>query len=198
VAWSHDGRKWLRPSSNDAFLAPQYPWNRAWNSCSNNGPIRVNNQLWFYFGGRTGAHAREMPRSRGVVGLASTGVDQFAAIRSDFVEGFLVTKAMTWPGGDLVLTCSNARYADAHPGSGGGTITVEARDENTTPIPAFGGEQRATYSTTSPGAWQTRQRPVRWPGDRSLDDLKGRRIRLVFFMKDSRLFSFRAQEKTPA
>jgi hypothetical protein len=194
LAFSRDGRQWQRPAVRQAFIGPKYPWNKGWNSCANTVPVRVENQLWFYFGGRSAAHAREAPRSYGAIGLATTGVDQFAAIRADFIEGRLITKPMTWPGGDLVLRCTNTRYSEAHPTSGGGSIAVEVRDEGNMPIPGFSGEQRARHDVVSPKPWQKEEPPVHWAGARSLSELKGRRIRLVFFMRDARLFSFRARE----
>jgi len=196
LAWSHDGLAWQRPQVRSAFIGPTFPWNKGWNSCANTAPFRMGNQLWFYFGGRSEAHGRETPRSYGAIGLATAGVDQFAAIRADFSEGRLVTKPMTWPGGDLILTCTNTRYADAHPKSGGGTIAVEIRDESNLPIPDFSGERKARHDVVSPGPWEKDEPPVRWPGGRSVDELKGRRIRLVFLLRDARVFSFRAQEKT--
>jgi len=57
------------------------------------------------------------------------------------------------------------------------------------------GERRARHNVVSPGPWETRESPVRRPAGLSLDQLKGRRIRLVFLLRDSRLFSFRAQER---
>ena len=57
------------------------------------------------------------------------------------------------------------------------------------------GERRARHDVVSPGPWETREPPVRWPAGPSLDQLKGRRIRLVFPPRDSRLFSFCARER---
>jgi hypothetical protein len=196
LAWSHDGRNWQRPAVRQAFIGPQYPWNKGWNSCANTAPVRVGNQLWFYFGGRSAAHGRELPRSYGAIGLATTGVDQFAAIRADFSEGRLITKPMTWPGGDLVLRSTHTRYPAGHPKAGGGALAVEIRDEANRAVAGFAGAQRAQHDVVSPGPWDVKEPPVRWPGGKSLDELRGRRIRLVFFLRDSRLFSFRAQEKT--
>jgi len=194
LAWSRDGLGWKRPQVRRAFIGPTYPWNKGWNSCANTPPIRMGNQLWFYFGGRTSAHGRETPRSYGAIGLASTGVDQFAALRADFIEGRLVTRPMTWPGGDLILTCTNTRYPDAHPTSGGGQIAVEVRDESNAPIPEFSGERKAAHNVVSPRPWEAKEPPVRWPGGRSLDTLKGRRIRIVVRLRDARIYSFRARE----
>jgi hypothetical protein len=192
LAWSYDGREWHRPEKRGAFIGPTFPWNKAWNSCANTPPIRVGNQLMFYFGGRSGAHGREFPQSYGAIGLASLPVDRFAAIRSDFKEGLLLTRPILWPGGDLILNSTNGRYPRAHPTSGSGKLLVEVRDEANQPVAGFGGDQKADFSVPSPGPWQKEDLRVQWPNGRSLKDLAGRRIRLAFLMQDSRLYSFRA------
>jgi hypothetical protein len=193
LAWSHDGTAWHRPVKRSAFIGPTYPWNRGWNSCANTAPVRVGNQLHFYFGGRSGAHGRESPGSYGAIGLASVTVDRFAALRADFREGLCITKPMDWPGGDLVLNCSHARYRSGHPTAGGGSIKVEVTDELNRPIEGFSGESQAQHSVISPAPWETRVRPVLWPQERSLRQFAGRRIRLVFRLTDASLYSFRAE-----
>ena len=191
-AWSYDGRQWHRPEKRSAFIGPAHPWNRSWNSCANTAPIREGNQLCFYFGARSGAHGREFPHPFGAIGLASITVDRFAAIRGDFKEGLLLTRPISWPGGDLILNSTNSRYPRAHPTSGSGKLMVEVRDEGNQPIAGFSGDQKADHSFPSPAPWQKEDRPVQWPNGRSLKDLAGKRIRLAFFLQDSRLYSFRA------
>ncbi|HYM13734.1 MAG TPA: hypothetical protein VEU62_23545 [Bryobacterales bacterium] len=193
LAWSYDGRDWHRPARRSALIGPAYPWNRAWNTCANTPPARQGNQLWFYFGGRSRAHGREAPESYGAIGLASVYADRFAAIRADFKEGLLLTRPMTWPGGDLIVNSTNTRYPRAHPSSGGGSVQVEVRDENNQPVPGFSGDQRADHSFPSPAPGQPEPRAVRWPSGRSMRELAGRRIRLAFLLRDARLYSFRAE-----
>ncbi len=189
LAWSHDGRDWHRPEKRSAFLGPAFPWNRGWNSGANTAPIAVGSQLWFYFGGRSGAHGLEAPQSYGAIGLASHGIDRFAAIRGDFKEGLLVTRSMKWPGGELALNCTNTRYPRAHPSSGGGSISVEVRDESNQPVAGFSGDARADASYVSGGE---RPRAVKFGQGRSMKDLEGRRIRLAIALRDARVYSFRA------
>jgi hypothetical protein len=192
LAWSHDGLEWLRPAVRRPFIGPTFPWNKGWSSCASTAPVRVGNQLWFYFGGRSGAHGREVPGSYGAVGLATLTVDRFAAMSAGFKDGLLLTKPMTWPGGELVLNCTNTRSWDGHPNSGGGAIAVEVRDAANQAVSGFSGQQRASHNVVSPTAFSTTERPVKWPGGRSLNELTGRQIRLAFFLRDARLFAFRA------
>ena len=191
-AWSHDGIQWHRPADRKPFIGPQFPWNERWNSSVNTAPVRVGNTLRFYFGGRSRAHGRELGQVYGAVGMAVITVDRFAAIRADFKEGQLITRGMTWPGGDLLLNCNHTRYSQGFYNGGGGSIEVEVRDENNVPIPRFSGDQRAKFNNLSPFPWRDEQKPVRWANDLSLRELAGKRIRLVFLLRDSRLYSFRA------
>ena len=192
LAWSHDGEAWHRPQKRQSFIGPVYPWNKGWTSCANTAPILVGNQLWFYFGGRSSAHGREHPQSYGAIGLATITLDRFSAIRADYQEGQLITKPMTWPGGDLLLNCTNTRYPAGHPYSGGGEISVEVRDSGNAPLPDFSGENRARFNFVSPRSRASDLRAVKWPQDLSLATLAGRSIRLVFRLRDARLYSFQA------
>jgi hypothetical protein len=194
LAWSHDGARWQRPATRRAFIAPTVWWNHGWTTCASTPPIIVGNQLLFYFGGRRGAHGSDTYQRYGAVGLATLTVDRFAGIHADFKEGRLVTKPMLWPGGDLILNCEG-RYPEGHPSAGGGSIAVEVWDDNNRPVESFAGEHRARYDKASPdyAAGVPSESPVRWPGNHSLQELAGRRIRLAFLLRDARLYSFRAR-----
>jgi hypothetical protein len=192
LAWSHDGRRWQRPLERHPFIAATFPWNKAWNTCSSNAPIKVGNELLFYFGARSGAHGKAFPSSYGTVGLATCLIDRFAAIQGDFIEGRLITKVMRWPGGDLLLNCTNTRYPSAHPSSGGGNIRVEIWDSSSNPIPEFSAGNAAEHNVVWPKSGHSNPPPVKWRGSMSIRDLAGQPIRLVFLLRDARLFSFRA------
>ena len=94
------------------------------------------------------------------------------------MEGQLVTKPMTWPGGDLLLNASTTRHLDGYPLDGGGAMQVEVWDESGQPIEGFAGDAAAPFDRNVPTRGTVEPAVVRWPGDRSLDDLAGRRIRL--------------------
>lgn len=194
-AWSYNLEHWHRPMSREAFIGPEYYWNRGWSENNTAPPIQVGNQLWFYFGGRSGAHShskQQGPRQYAAVGLATITVDRFASISAGFLEGKLVTKPMIWPGGDLLLNASTTRYFDSHPLNGGGDMSVEIWDGEGHPIEEFAGEQRARFDGNAPTRTTTEPALIKWPDNRSLYGLAGRNIRLVFYMRDSHLYSFRS------
>jgi hypothetical protein len=190
LAWSYDLKEWHRPAIRQAFIGPEYPWNRGWSGCSSAPPIRVGSQLWFYFGGQSGAHGLASPGSYGAIGLATVTVDRFASLTADYREGKLVTRPMTWPGGELLLNASTTTALDGHPGQGGGEMWVEVWDNERRPIEGFSGANRAQFQGNLPGRNADILPPVRWPADRSLNELAGRSIRLVFYFRDAHLYSF--------
>ena len=195
LTWSHDRKTWHRPVPREPFIGPTYDWNQGWHMGASSGPYQVGNQLWFHFtGGRRRPHfcVKGGPPKREVVGLATITVDRFASITAGFMEGQLVTKPMTWPGGDLLLNASTTRHLDSYPLDGGGAMQVEVWDESGQPIEGFAGESAAPFDRNAPTRGTVEPATVSWPGDRSLSELAGRRIRLMFLMRDSHLFSFRS------
>lgn len=94
-----------------------------------------------------------------------------------------------------MLRSAQARYPKAHPSTGGGSIAVEVHDERGVPIDGFAGAVRAQHRVVSPSPWAKNETPVRWSGGRSLDELRGRQVRLVFFIRDAQLYSFRSKGK---
>ena len=116
----------------EAFIGPTYYWNQRWSSSSSAPPIPVGNQLRFYFGGRTGAHThvKQGPIQYGVVGMATITEDRFVSLSAGVQDGKLLTKPLTWPGGDLLLNASTTRHHDGYPLDGGGALFVEVLDES--------------------------------------------------------------------
>ncbi len=194
LSWSHDLKQWHRPPPTEPFIGPTFPWNLGWSTCCSSGPVQVGNQLWFYFGGRSDCHfhVKQAPPQYSAVGLATITVDRFASISAGFMEGKLVTVPMTWPGGDLLLNASTTRHHDGYPLDGGGQMHVEVQDEEGRPLEGFSGDDHAVFTGNVPTRGTVDLATVRWPGDRSLSELAGRRLKLVFRMRDAHLYSFRS------
>ena len=85
------------------------------------------------------------------------------------------TRALRWPGGSLMVN------VDAHAGS----MQVRVSDELRKPIPGF------NYDDVPAFTGDKVAHEVKW-GDKSLDDLNGKVIRLEFLLKDADLYTFRA------
>ena len=198
LTWSHDRTTWHRPVVREPFIAPTCDWNRGASRLGSSPPYQVGNQLWFHFTAKgriqSGNHfyVKAGPPRTGVVGLATITVDRFASITAGFMEGQLVTRPMTWPGGDLLLNASTTRHHDSHPLDGGGAMQVEVWDESGQPIEGFAGDAAAPFDRNAPTRGTVEPATVRWPGERNLRELAGRRIRLNFLMRDAHLYSFRS------
>ena len=196
IAWSDDLIKWERPTQRDAFIGPEHPWNKRWTSPASSPPVKKGNQLWFYFGGHSGAHGHSKPNAApnySVIGLATITVDRFASISSGFRAGKLVTKPILWPGGDFALNASTSSVVEGDPRLKNGEIRVEVHDADGHPIDGFSGRDSLFFNDNVPMRGMTDSAILRWPGDRSLNDLAGRTIRLVFLMRDAHLYSFRSE-----
>jgi hypothetical protein len=191
LAWSDDLRRWRLPPGRRPFIGSKFPWNESWNSPNSAPPVAVGDQLWFYVGARSAAHHVSSPHSYGVVGLASIRQDRFCSLSADALPARVVTRPMVWPGGDLLLNASTSRYHDSHPIMGGGDMRVEVLDTERRPVGGFAGDAAAVFEGNRPTHHGASNPPVRW-GEKGLDALRGRTIRLRFAYRDAHLYSFRA------
>jgi hypothetical protein len=195
IVWSRDeGHIWQRSRSRPTFIphGAENSFDSTWLCLSANAPIRHNNRLWFYYSGRNVGHIPARPLNYGAIGLALLRIDGFASMRADADTGVLLTKPMQWPEGDLYINCDARRDLSSDPRICEGELLVEARDEANQPIEGF------TWSDCEVLACNTLDMPdasiaVKWCNDKSLRQLAGHKIRLIFQMRDCHLFSFRAK-----
>ena len=73
-------------------------------------------------------------------------------------------------------------------------MTIEVWDAGCQPIEGFCDERRAVFVGNHPARGDTAAAVIQWPGDRSMKELAGRDIRLVFYMRDAHLYSFRSSD----
>ena len=195
LAWSDDLVSWQRPPQREAFIGAEYPWNKRWSTPASSPPIQKGNQLWFYFGGRSGAHDHSKPNAApcySAIGLATITVDRFASLAAGFRGGKLVTRPMVWPGGDLAINASTSSALEGDPRLKDGDMRVEVLNPEGRCVEGFCGEDSVRYCDNMPMRGFTDSAVLRWPQDRSLDELAGRTIRLVFHMEYAHLYSFRS------
>ena len=72
--------------------------------------------------------------------------------------------------------------------AGKGEMRVRVSDEKRKVLPGFGYDDGETFKGDSTA------REVLWKG-KSMDELKGRNVRLEFFLRDADIYSFRAKPK---
>ena len=84
------------------------------------------------------------------------------------------------------------RFPDEDPRLKGGEMSIEVWDGNGHPIEGYCGDRRAPFTENTPSRGDMDAATIRWPDDRSMNELAGREIRLVFYMRDSHLYNFRS------
>lgn len=192
---SRNGRSWSRPAEKSLIpltplpndyqrtktagspdtgvnpLDPKVPWDYGNNNVNILGPLRVNDELWFYYSGRSSDH-RSSPQT-GAIGLAKLRLDGFASLLAED-HGVLVTRPIRMKQSQLHL---NADAAD-------GEIRVEILDESLEPIDRFRADQ------CNPIVTDGLRHTVFWNGSADLASLKGKTVHLRFVMSHASLYSF--------
>lgn len=198
IAWSRDGgRDWQRSQKRPRFI-PMPPENAGsfdsrWTNVGASPSIVHNNQLYFYYSGRTGAHASPPPHKYGAIGLATLRIDGFASLAAKQARGWLQTPSFTWPGGDLMANVDPRLDLQAHPNHNqGGEVLVTVLDARGKPIKGYAAADCVGIRTNT---WQyagNASAAMKWQGDRSMAALKGRKVSLLFDMRCAHLYSFHA------
>lgn len=147
-------------------------WDYGNNSPGTDPPIRVGDELWFYYCGRSTTHG-EAP-NRGAIGLGTLRVDGFVSMDAGPAGGSLTTKPLLLAEDGLLVNC------DARDGS----LTVEILDESGAPIPPFSREVCVPVSEDAVAV------PVRWRERSTVAELEDRPVRLRFHLENASLYAF--------
>lgn len=182
-------------------------------------PVRHDDELWFYYYGSRFSHVGipllqeagllgDEDAPAGAIFLARLRLDGFASLRAGGETGALLTKPVTVDGATLRINAS----------ASGGAIGVEIRDAETgRAIPGFSlGESLRSRTICfpdgqvhpRPNGWGARfdddpqgddsvpfigdevDAPVRWKCGEDLSALRGRKVRLLFTLREAHLYSF--------
>lgn len=171
LASSRDGRRWERVGNREVVIptGPKGSWDYGFNHCPTNPPIRVGDELWCYYSGRTSDH-RTQPQT-GAVGLATLKVDRFVSMDADANEGTLTTKPVLLQGDRLTLN------ADARAGE----IRAALLGPDGNPLPGY------TSDACKPIKSNSLIHTVTWKGVRGLPNAP---VRIQLRMRNARLYSF--------
>lgn len=194
IAISRNGLRWERPTADSLIsltslptgfqrqktdgspetgvdpFAADVPWDYGNNNVNSLGPLRVNDELWFYYSGRSSDH-RSSPQT-GAIGLARLRLDGFASLGTEGA-GTFTTRPLRLGSGGLHLN------ADAR----GGEIRVEILDEESQPIASF------TAANCAPLTTDDLRHEVRWNDSSDLSSLEGKVVRLRISFRHARLYS---------
>jgi len=174
---SRDGRRWERVGDRTPFIPVgrrDIDWDFGFNSPASGPPIRVGDELWFYYSGRSYRHpvtglGREP--NHGAIGLATLRLDGFVSMDAGPAEGSLLTRPL--------MAAANALYVNADASKG--ELTAEILDAEGRTIPGFSRADCRPMRSNS-----VRQR-ITWTGAASF---AGKPVRVKFHLRQASLYSF--------
>jgi len=177
LTFSRDGRTWMRVGDRQVFLPTgsegSFDWGMIFTLQS---PLVVNDEIWIYYVGFSNLHwflYRGEPQE-GAIGLAKLRLDGFVSIDAES-KGVLTTKPFIFDGNRLELN------TDAEEGA----IYVELLDPNNRPIPGF------SKDDCDPVTKDEIHHTVSWNGKSDIGFLRGKTIKLKFYLNKAKLYSFR-------
>ncbi|MBG86740.1 MAG: hypothetical protein CMO80_07555 [Verrucomicrobiales bacterium] len=136
--------------------------------------VEVGDEWWIYYAGWDGPHGT--PHRNPGIGLARLRKGGFVSLRGPRNGGGVVTRQLIWPGGDLLVNCD----------AGDGELNVRISGDKRTPLPGF------DYSDREPTTTDSTSQKITW-GKKSMDELKGRTVRIEFSLRNADLYSFEAR-----
>lgn len=170
LGYSRDGYNWLRQDMN-----PFLPVNEtagAWNfgnvQSVVGSPLIVGDKLYFYCSGRRMYGTEEI----GTMGLATLRRDGFVSMKTT-TQGELTTPILKFSG-DFFFVNLNVT----------GKLLVELLDEKGNVIPGF------SKNDCLPASGDYVKTSIKWANQANLQTLKGRKIKIKFYMENGELYSF--------
>lgn len=180
---SRDGIHWARAANRGAFIpnGPEGSYDHGYHTDFSNPPLRFGNELYFYYGST--AYGKDGVPSDIVTGicLAKLRVDGFSSLhaKSTTKTGYVITRPLDFDGKTLFVN------ADATNGSVRVEILSGTQDNDFEPITGF------TLQESIPIKEDSIEQQVIWERQRDLTSLKGKRIRLKFYLDGlASLYSF--------
>lgn len=177
MGYSRDGFHFYRPD-HSAFMGvneTEGAWNWGNMQSVNGVPLIVGDSLYFYSSGRMKNDV--MWDGHVSTGLATLRRDGFMSMHAGNTEGFLVTEKLSFDGKYFFVNV-DVRNENS-------TLTVELLDESSKPISGFTKEDCLLIK----GVNSTKQM-VTWKGNKDLSSLKGKNIRVKFYLQQGDLYSF--------
>jgi hypothetical protein len=155
----------------EAFLRPGRDL-RNWTSRANyaaRGIFEKDGEVFFYVQHHYGYPSNHLRRY-------TIRADGFVSVRANYQGGYLLTKPIRFSGAQLRINFST---------SAGGCVKVELQTAQGKPIPGF------ALSDCPELIGDRLDHPVQWTSGKKVAELAGQPVRLLFYLRDADLFSFR-------
>lgn len=135
--------------------------------------VTYNDEHWIFYGGMSERHysiGRDMK-----IGLAKLRLDGFICLEAKDKPGTIVTKPFKLEGDTLQVNVD----------ASGGRFYAEVLDEDGKPAPGFTAKEAKLYDDVD----ELRLK-AQWKNNKDLSELRGRLIRLKFYLRNVKLYSF--------
>ena len=174
LAWTRDGKHWTR--DRERFF-DRHPKRGEWDHAHAwiDEQVPVGDEVYLYYGGYQSGHKVNRFEER-QIGLVKMKRDRYVAREAGAEGGSFRTPLVKLDAAELALNLE----------APAGEIEVQILDENSQPLRGFTRKDGRAVTGDSLAA------PVRWK--EPLSSLRGQLVRLEFFLKQARLFSFELRE----
>ncbi len=168
---SRDGVRWNRSEGRVPFLDTTPGGLDSGIVWPANSPVTVGDELWFYYGMRVHGHGLSYVN---LPGLARLRRDGFASLCAGEQAGWVVTAMFVCPGGRLHVNANAA----------GGELSASVIEQDGYHAPEYAVVRCAALDGDAISHRLT------WMERADLDPLKGKKIRLKFYLRQADLFSY--------
>ena len=173
LASSRDGIAWDRVGGRKPFIPNGPPGSIDHGGVSaSRQPVVMDDELWFYYSCSDQEHG--VTGRSGTICLGKLRLDGFVSMDAGDETGTLVTKPFRCDGGRLSINAT----------AQGGMVGVAVLDEEGVQYQGYSRQECALFDGDSV------RHNVTWRDKGSLEELKGREIRLKFYLRDASLYSF--------
>ena len=170
---SRDGLNWQRVCRGHKFIERGAPgsWDGGFMVVPGTGPIRVGDELWFYYGANSGTHHA---LKEAAIGLGKLRLDGFVSLHAGSSAGHILTKPFRLEGDSLQINAV-AR----------GSVEVRLLD-----VPS--GAQMARGEPFSGDACHHQ---IEWHSLSDLAAFQGEQVQIEFILRDADLYAFQVGDR---
>lgn len=173
---SRDGRSWQRVGDRKPFIPVgrrDIDWDFGFNNASSGAPVRVGDELWIYYSGRSYRHpidGQSREPNKGAIGLTKVRLDGFVSMDAGETEGTLTTRPLRFTGNEVEINADASR----------GELRVEVVGEDGSALPGFSkddGTPLRSDAIRHRVTWKDEPKP-------------GQPVRFKFYLRHASLYSF--------
>ena len=173
LASSRDGIEWERTGNRKSFIPNGPPGSiDAGEIYIAREPVIVDDEIWFYYSACPSEHG--ITGRTGPLCLGKLRMDGFVSADAGNQMGTLVTKPFVCEGNELIINAAAEK----------GLVAVAVLDESGIQYSGYSKRDCVLFDSDSIS------HKVTWEKRPTLDELKGKTIRLKFYLKDANLYSF--------